>query len=213
MRSHGVFHPKTFEVLNNNNTFIQIKFINPYLKKVFAIVMLAVLVFNMGGYMLLFQYFIEKSDQIAIRQISKGYYNADELVEIKIPIRMPYVQEQRQYEEISGQIQLKGSFYNYVARKMTRDTMYVKCVPNYAKTKLVNNNAIAAKDVSDSPLTKKNHVPLLKKTALDNDYNYTVNLFDLTVPVNATRSQLAYTEQKTLNTHLSSPAQPPEARA
>jgi hypothetical protein len=91
--------------------------------------------------------------------------------------------------------------------------MYVKCVPNYAKTKLVNNNAIAAKDVSDSPLTKKNHLPLLKKTALDNDYNYTVNLFDLTVPVNATRSQLAYTEQKTLNTHLSSPAQPPEARA
>jgi hypothetical protein len=81
MSSHGVLHPKTFEVLNNNNTFIQIKFINPYLKKVFAIVMLAVLVFNMGGYMLLFQYFIEKSDQVANEQISKGYYNADELVD------------------------------------------------------------------------------------------------------------------------------------
>jgi hypothetical protein len=183
------------------------------LKKVFAIVMLAVLVFNMGGYMLLFQYFIEVSDQVANQQISKGYYNPDELVEIKIPIRMPYVQEQRQYENISGQIQLKGSFYNYVARKMTRDTMYVKCIPNYAKTKLENNNVIAGKDVSDSPLTKKNHLPFLKKTGLDNDYNYTINLFDLTVPANATRSQLVYTEQKTLNTHLSLPAQPPEARA
>jgi len=175
--------------------------------------MLAVLVFNMGGYMLLFQYFIRASDQFANEQISKGYYKPNELVEIKIPIRMPYVQEQRQYENIAGQIQLKGNCYNYVALKMTRDTMYVKCIPNYTKTKLVNDNVITAKDVSDSPLAKKNHVPQLKKTGLDNDYNYTTTLFDLTIPANATHSQLIYTAPKTLNTDLSLPAQPPEAWA
>lgn len=163
--------------------------------------------------MLLFQYFIKASDQFANEQISKGYYKPDELVEIKIPVRMPYVQEQRQYENISGQIQLKGSCYNYVALKMTRDTMYVKCIPNYTKTKLVNDNVITAKQVSDSPLSKKNHLPLVKKTGLDNDYNYTIALFDLTIPAKTMRSHLICEAQKMQSTYLSSPAQPPEARA
>jgi hypothetical protein len=175
--------------------------------------MLAVLVFNMGGYMLLFQYFMTASDQFANEQISKGYYKPDELVEIKIPIRMPYVQEQRQYENISGQIQLKGNCYNYVALKITRDTMYVKCIPNYAKTKLVNDNVITAKDVSDTPLAKKNHTPLIKKTGWDNDYNYTTLLFDLTVSAQSTRSLLVYVAPKMISTYLSAPAQPPDARA
>jgi hypothetical protein len=183
------------------------------LKKIFAIFMLAVLVFNMGGYMLLFQYFMKASDQFANEQISKGYYRPDELVEIKIPVRMPYVQEQRQYENISGQIQLKGNCYNYVALKMTRDTMYVKCIPNYTKTKLVNDNVITAKEISDTPLAKKNHLPLVKKTGLDNDYNYTIALFNLPVPAKSTRSQLVYIAPKTLSTYLSAPAQPPDARA
>ncbi|MFA6246236.1 MAG: hypothetical protein WC615_04800 [Mucilaginibacter sp.] len=183
------------------------------MKKIFAIFMLAVLVFNMGGYMLLFQYFIKASDRFANEQISKGYYRPDELVEIKIPVRMPYVQEQRQYENISGQIQLKGSCYNYVALKMTRDTMYVKCIPNYTKTKLVNDNVITAKEISDTPLAKKNHLPIVKKTGLDNDYNYTIALFDLTVPARSTRTQLVYVAPKVLNTYFSAPAQPPDARA
>nr|WP_067060490.1 hypothetical protein [Mucilaginibacter sp. L294] len=175
--------------------------------------MLAVLVFNMGGYALLFEYFIKASDQFANEQISKGYYRHDELVEIKIPVRMPYVQEQRQYENVSGQIQVKGNYYNYVALKMTRDTMYVKCLPNYAKTKLVNDNVITAKQISDTPLAKKNHLPVVKKTGLDNDYNYTIALFDLTVPTTILHLHMACEAQQPLNTFLSLPAQPPEIRA
>jgi hypothetical protein len=183
------------------------------LKKILAIFMLAVLVFNTGGYMLLYQYFIHESDQFANEQISKGYYKPEELVEIKIPIRMPYVQEQREYENISGQIQLKGNCYNYVALKMTRDTMYVKCIPNYTKTKLVNDNVITAKEVSDSPLAKKNHAPLVKKTGIDNEYNYSVVLFDLAVPAKALRVAFFYKAPKTLSTYLSSPGQPPDMLA
>ncbi|QHS56820.1 hypothetical protein GWR56_15170 [Mucilaginibacter sp. 14171R-50] len=163
--------------------------------------------------MLLSQYFIKASDDFANEQISKGYYKPDELVVIKIPVRMPYVQEQRQYENISGQIQLKGNCYNYVALKMTRDTMYVKCIPNYNKTKLINDNVINAKQISDIPLSKKNHVPTVKKTGLDTDYNYIVTLFDLTVSAKETSCSTVYMELQLLNTYLSSPAQPPESQA
>ena len=173
--------------------------------------MLAVLVFNMGGYMLLFQYFINEADQFANEQISKGYYKPEELVEIKIPTRMPYIQEQLQYENVSGQIQLSGNCYNYVQLKLTRDTMYVRCVPNYQKTKLVNENVISAKEVSDMPLAKKNHAPLVKKTGIDNEYNYTLVFYNMAVPVIQLQQPFNALAFKTLHTHLSLPGQPPDS--
>jgi hypothetical protein len=180
------------------------------LKKILAIAMLFVLLFNMGGYMLLFQYCIKASDDFANEQIGKGFYKPEELVEIKIPVRMPYVQEQLKYENISGQIQLQGNCYNYVALKMTRDTMYVKCIPNYTKTKLISQNVITAKEVSDSPLAKKNHASSLKKSATDNDFNYTVSLFQLRSPFMIQDKLHAQNSDTLLDTYLNSPAQPPD---
>jgi hypothetical protein len=172
--------------------------------------MLSVLVFNMGGYMLLVQYCIQESDQFANEQISKGHYKPEELVEIKIPIRMPYIQEQRRYENISGQIQLKGNCYNYVALKITRDTMYVKCVPNYRKTKLVNDNVITAKEIGDGALAKKNHTSPVKKTGIDNEYCYNLALFNLVVPAKVLHTAFINVAPKTLNVFISAMGQPPD---
>ena len=99
--------------------------------------MLFVLLYNIGGYLMLFQYFIKKSDDLANVQISRGLYKTSEVLEIKIPIALPYVRGQNKYESMSGEIELNGYSYNYVALKMTSDTMYVKCVPNHEKTRLV----------------------------------------------------------------------------
>ncbi|MBD1391589.1 hypothetical protein [Mucilaginibacter glaciei] len=172
--------------------------------------MLAVLLFNMGGHLLLLQYMINKADNFANEQISKGYYKTEDLVEIKIPVRMPYVHEQRFYENVSGQIQLKGNCYNYVALKMTRDTMYVKCVPNYNKTKLINDNVITAKEVSDGPLSKKTHTPPVKKNGIDNEYNYTITLFDLAAPAGILHTSYIDKASRLSDIHLSALGQPPE---
>jgi len=180
------------------------------LKKIFAIAMLLVLMFNMGGYMLLFQYFIKQSDNIANEQISKGLYKSSELVEVKIPVRMPYVQEQLEYQNISGHIELNGNSYNYVAMKMTRDTMYVKCIPNYEKTRLVSEKVILAKEISDLPLNKKSHAPLMKKSEVDNDYNYSSFYYELYTPIIAFNTSFLKTTPKLLDTHLSKLIQPPD---
>lgn len=172
--------------------------------------MLGVLIFNMGGYLLLFNYCIDESDRFTNEQISKGFYKIDDLVEIKIPVRLPYVQEQRQYEQISGQIQLQGNCYNYVALKMTRDTMYVKCIPNYTKTKLIASNIIVAKDVKDTPLSQKNHVPGTKKTGLDSDYINLINLFDFSSATDLFQIALNSSTPKIQPPHLTALGQPPD---
>ena len=160
--------------------------------------------------MVLFQYVINQTDDYTNQQISKGLYKTDELVVIKIPTRMPYIQEQKQYEAVSGQIELKGHNYNYVALRLTRDTMYVKCIPNYEKTRLVKENLISAKSISDTPLEKKHHVPLEKKSGIDNEYNFTTMFFDPQLNASGLKETFTATTPKILHTHLSTPGQPPE---
>jgi hypothetical protein len=164
----------------------------------------------MGGYMLLFQYFIKQSDSIANEQISRGLYKPSELVEIKIPVRMPYVQEQLEYQNISGHIEVSGSSYNYVAMKMTRDTMFVKCIPNYEKTRLVSEKVIMGKEISDLPLSKKNHAPVMKKSEVDTEYNYSSFHYELNVPIVVFNTSFFKTTPKILHTYLTKLIQPPD---
>jgi len=158
----------------------------------------------------LFQYFINKSDDFANTQIANGLYKPSELVEIKIPLRLPYIQSQKLYESISGQIELKGDHYNYVALKITSDTMFVRCVNNHEKNRLVNENAIALKYIGDMPVQKGNHAPHEKKSGIDNDYFYTLILYNPGMHGQSLKKSYTYIIPQKLNTFFATLAQPPE---
>jgi hypothetical protein len=134
-------------------------------------ILLSIHLFNMGGYSLLFQYYIHKSDVQMVKEIFDNKINEAKLIEIKIPVNMPTIQDWTEYEVIQGQIQLKDAFYNYVRLRMTRDTMYFVCIPNTVKTHLVNANIITAKEINDVPLSKKGHDGSIKKVSLLSEYN------------------------------------------
>ncbi|MBD1392294.1 hypothetical protein [Mucilaginibacter glaciei] len=135
------------------------------MKRLFAMVLLCVHLFNTGGYNLIFQYFIHQSEVQMVKNIYENKVDATQLVQIKIPMRSPGLKDWTDYEHIQGQVQLKDAFYNYVGMKMTHDTMYLVCVANDAKTKLVNANIIVAKNVSDVPVSKKGQEQTVKKSA------------------------------------------------
>jgi hypothetical protein len=144
------------------------------LKKTFAIVLLVAHFFNLGGYMVLSQYLVYRADKFASEQISKGKYDTANLIEIKIPQHMPQITNWKTYVNVSGQIQFDGAAYNYVKLKVTRDTIFVQCIPNYKTTKLLNENVICAKQLNDIPVSKKAHEASGKKTGIDNKYNHPV---------------------------------------
>lgn len=141
------------------------------MKKLLAIVLLVIHFFNLGGYMLLQQYRVEQSDRHMNELISHNLYDPNQLVEIRVKQNLPGIHEWNDYKNVSGQIQLKNSCYNYVKLKFTRDTLYVMCVPNYEKTKLLSSNIIYAKQINDIPLDKKGHEPDGKKGGVDNKYD------------------------------------------
>ena len=163
----------------------------------------------MGGYSLLFQYYIHQSDVQMVKQIFDNKIDKDKFIEIKIPVNMPTIQDWDEYEEIVGQVQLKDAYYNYVKLKMTRDTMYFICLPNATKTRLVNANIITAKEVADVPLSKKGHDPASKKVNTLSEYNLHAFQYNYSVFGTSLQKDNMPVVVKLNNPFIESPGKPP----
>jgi hypothetical protein len=138
------------------------------MKRLTSLALLLVLLFNTGGYLLFFQLLIYCSDTTAERHINRNQFKPAELEVVKVPLQLPAVVNWENYEQIEGQMSLKGHNYNFVGLKITRDTMFLLCLPNKAKNRLVNDYMVYAQQVNDSPQAKKTQgllkisFPLLK---------------------------------------------------
>ena len=134
--------------------------------------MLAAILFNAGGYDLFFQYMIYRSDVKVFDKINNNHYRRSDLVEVKIPVNMPTQQDWDGYQAISGQVEVKGTRYDYAEIKITHNMLYLRVVPNTDLTKLVKANVLYGKLVNDLPTsnTKHSNNPLTKKSLSESEY-------------------------------------------
>ncbi|MGZ3778633.1 MAG: hypothetical protein ACXVI9_14130 [Mucilaginibacter sp.] len=179
------------------------------MKKLVAISFLFLHLFSLYGNMAVYAYCVYRSDKLFNEQVSKNNYKIDDLVEVKVPVKMPTIQNWQEYVSISGQVQLKENCYNYVKLKMTRDTMYLMCIPNYQTTKLNKQNIIDARNVADIPFNKKDHVPFGKGNNLGM-FNYTTLQFRFSTPVTTLKQKANTIHPDILNPFVTYPGQPPE---
>lgn len=166
-------------------------------------------VLSLGGYELVFKYFIHQSDVQIVKQMYDSKFNTKDLIEIKIPVNMPTIVDWPEYEQITGQIQLNGGYYNYIRLKMTKDTMSLICLPNKIKANLVQANVIVAKNINDVPLSKKGAQSSAKKINLGYDNVYQVaecNYTDFAKTVKAVKNTLC---SSLTNPYIESPGKPP----
>lgn len=169
--------------------------------------MLALLLFNTGGYALLFQYLIYRSDHSISVRINTNHYKKADLVEVKIPVHLN-IQDWVEYAPISGQVQLRNNSYNYAELKMTRDTMYLMCIPNIEKARLIKANIICARYVDDIPMGKKAHTAVLKKSI--DEYNYPVTQYQAVFTAEKAKALPHFAVLNTINPFIGTPCQPPE---
>lgn len=114
---------------------------------------------NIFGSFLFFLFAVYQTNHFYESQSGKGFYNKNELVEVKIPVSLPGITDWTAYEPISGQIQFQDVTYNYTQMRVTSHALYLKCVPNYTHTRLIHQNVIRALHIKDMPVSKKDHVP------------------------------------------------------
>lgn len=79
-----------------------------------------------------------KSDKVLESKLDKNLYQEEDLLELKLPINLPYQTTWAAYERFDGEIEIDGILYKYVERKVSDDTLYLKCLPNKEKMNLEN---------------------------------------------------------------------------
>lgn len=128
------------------------------MKKLVAILLLSVHLVNIAGGKLFFLYLLNKSDVEFTKLIDIGNYEAEHLVEIKVPLNLPYYSSTVKYERYYGEVNRNGKFFNYVMRKVMNDTAYYLCLPNMAKAKIGESKVLfdlAAFGMEDIAKNKK----------------------------------------------------------
>jgi hypothetical protein len=106
------------------------------LKKLVAIFLIALFLFNLVGYQFVFTYVQQNSDEQFEASIDNDDYTDAELLTIKIPLNLPYQTSQANFERVSGEIKVGGKIYKYVQRKVSNGELVLQCLPDYEKMNL-----------------------------------------------------------------------------
>lgn len=181
------------------------------LKKIIAILFINVYLFNLVGYSVLFDYFIHQTNEHTVQELDNGNYNESELIEIKVPLNLPYYTSWNEYERYDGEIELNGIHYNFVKRKVVSDTLYLLCLPNHVKTELYKaKNEFAGKASDNAPLSsKKGMEPFGKKNIVENECKPVIFQYSPLYPSSCTRLENIFSSRLT-SCFIASPAKPPE---
>jgi hypothetical protein len=162
------------------------------MKKGIAIILLGLQLFNMGGYQLLFKHYEEKSSSHFIEKLDNHAYNETELIEIKVPISLPYQSNWDSYQRYDGEVVINGVHFNYVKRKLVNDSMSFLCIPNKDKMEVIDAGNVFYALVNDlqgpqekqevpSPLAKLSKIFFTEYPSeqdfqsIHSAYNYEIN--------------------------------------
>jgi hypothetical protein len=125
------------------------------LKRIAAIVLLALFAFNLFGYKLLMN-LLELRASVSLQQkLDRDQYDNSNLVEIKVPVNLPYLSNWSTFEKYQGETEINGVHYKYVKRKLVNDTLILLCIPNETKNELRTAQSDYFKQVNDLQGTSK----------------------------------------------------------
>jgi len=178
------------------------------LKKLAAILLLTLFLFNAVGYRLFIDYAQDKLDAVLEARLDKGYYHEEELITVKTPIHLPYQTNWKEFERVDGEVNVNGVVYKYVKRKLLNDTMIFLCIPHEEKTQFqarANDFFGKTNDLPGSDNSKKTEV--IKQLLSDFDLNEQYKLSSISI------SQLSFGIQpdaKCLRQCIPMHGQPPD---
>lgn len=137
------------------------------MKRVFSILLLLLFLFNVGGYYIVFLGLRHQANNELKARLDADLYSNEEIVELKLPLTLPYPVEQGEYERVNGKFEHKGEFYKLVKQKFENDTLYVVCIKDHAEKRLVKTMTDYEKMTNDLPASSKNTLHFLGKLVKD----------------------------------------------
>jgi hypothetical protein len=107
-------------------------------KKLAAILILGVMLFNGFGYRLVANYFDQKAAENFVALIEEENYEESDLVTIKTPVNLPYYANSAKFERVDGEMVIDGIVYQYVQRRVYNDSVEIKVLANQDRLHIKN---------------------------------------------------------------------------
>jgi hypothetical protein len=151
---------------------------------------MGILFFNWYGYQLLSAYWEQRADRKLEASLDHNDYDESQLISIKIPVTsLSYYNSSTSFERVDGTIDVGGVQYNYVKRRIFKDSLELLCIPNLTAMKLRQSKNDFFRQVNDLQQTNQNkkHNAPTKDTSKD----YQPTAMDITVPAPATAAMSA----------------------
>jgi hypothetical protein len=173
------------------------------------------MLFNLGGYRWVMNLMEQKADARLEARLDKNEYEESNLLEIKVPLELPYQTDWKDFERCDGAIEFNNVHYKYVKRKIEGGYMILKCIPNETRQELTNARDHFFQLVNDLEQTKpaKKSSPSLPsgiKIALS-DYDEQLQLAFAFPGTLSKRNLIPYSFDIIADNTHNTPEQPPEA--
>jgi hypothetical protein len=178
------------------------------LKKLAAILLLALFAFNTIGFRLFIEYAMNRTDQNFEAKLDKGSYDESQLITVKLPLNLPYQSNWKDFERVNGEVNVNGTVYKYVKRKVFNDTLILQCIPHEEKTVLQQKADDYMGKVNDLPGNDNNKKADAFKQMIS---DYDVNTFTQTFYNTERQAQFNILhDANTLHQYRPVKEQPPE---
>ncbi len=145
-----------------------------------------------------------------IASLDNNKYDEKELVQIKLPLNIPYLADNKSYERCNGEVEYNGIEYNYVKRMVYNDTLYLYCIPNQQKTKISNTKNLYAKQNADNSTNKKSEQSLLQQINFLFAFNENAQLFNFDVNGTSSSHTITFNNCTILKGFTTNHLQPPD---
>jgi hypothetical protein len=185
------------------------------LRQPLAILLLLIHLFYSGGYRLVFDRLEAQTGNRMITRIDADAYDERELVEVRVPVNLPYQANWPEFERYNGEIYMDGVHYNYVKRKLHNDTLILLCLPNQEKTYLLNARETffsLVNDLQQDAPAKQAPAPAKFVKFIQSECIVTEPELPVTHLFATPLSHLDSYAAFLLDSHERSPEQPPDAR-
>lgn len=106
------------------------------MRKLISIFLLLLFLFNLVGYKAIFYFEQQQSDEQLKASFDKNDYDENDLIAVRVPISMPYLDNSRDFERVNGEINFNGKIYKYVKRKVEDGQLVLMCIPDEKKMQI-----------------------------------------------------------------------------
>ncbi len=187
------------------------------MKRLASIVFLFLFLFNVGGYYFVFVGLQYQASVKFSQKLDNDQINPEDTYLFKVPLTLPYQITDNGFEDATGLVEYRGTFYRLIKQRYANDTLHIICVRDQAQKHIADqftryaklSNDIQVSHESGNPMGKVQHL----WSNMSKDFNSNQLLEILSPDFGYLKPWYASTFESLLNRADAVPTPPPELTA